>query len=506
VTGIASLKASPAQHASGIFLPAPEYIFKLPYSILIDPTPRLNVCVRYRESSQEQRMKFKEYSKVAVIVLVALLLAIPLGMIAEAVHERNNYRNEVIGDIERTWTGAQRVAGPVLSVPYLIDVTEPFINKTTGKEETRTRRYTRNIYRVARSLSVTGNAQTQIRSRGIYSVPVYSSELSFAGSFDVSDLKEVENLPGFVRFGQPAVSLSFSDIRGIEGTPALQWNGEALNFSAGSLLPNVGAGVHAEVSLPVTTQPIPVNIEVQLRGSQELSFAPLAQELTVQLESTWPHPKFDGQFLPEKRQISEQGFSSSWRMSSFATNAESKLSSCANNGDCYSLQQLSFGVKFFEPVDLYVKVNRAIKYGALFILLTFVAFFLTETLTHSRLHPTQYALVGLALAVFYLLLVSLSEHIPFARAYLVATLCCVGLIGVYLKSALHQGRLAIFFSGGISLLYGMLFFILRSEDFALLMGAMLVFLVLAIVMLMTRRINWYELGGQPDSGNSAENS
>ncbi len=445
-------------------------------------------------------MKFRVYTKVGMIMLVALLLIIPLGMISAVVYERNAYRNQVIHDIERTWTGTQRIAGPVLSVSYFVDVVEPFTNKTTGLEETRTRRLKRNAYWVAETLSITSEANTETRSRGIYSVPVYTSVHRLKGEFDATKLHELKaETPGFVRFDQPKLSLIVSDIRGIGGNPTLFWNGNEQRFIAGSSVPNMGAGVHAEIDVPQTSKRIPVDITLELRGSQELSFSPLANELTARLESSWPHPKFDGQFLPEKREISEQGFSSRWRMSSFATDAQGKLTGCANEGDCHQLHQLSFGVKFFEPVDIYVKVTRAIKYGALFIVLTFVAFFLTETLTRSRLHPLQYSLVGLALAVFYLLLVSLSEHMSFGGAYTAATLACAGLIGVYLKGALGQGRLALVFSVGIGLLYAMLYSILRSEDFALLMGALLLFGMLTTVMLLTRRIDWYELGGKEAS-------
>ncbi len=448
-------------------------------------------------------MKFRVYTKVGMIILVALLLIVPLGMISTVVYERNAYRNQVINEIERTWTGTQRIAGPVLSVPYWVEVNEQFVSKATGLEETRTRRLMRHVYWIAQTLSITSNAETETRSRGIYSVPVYSSSHRLTGEFDVTKLLELKTeTPGFVSFGQPELSLIVSDIRGIGGNPTLLWNGVEHSFKAGSSVPHLGAGVHAEINIAKNAKRIPVDITLELRGSQELSFAPLAKELTAQLKSSWPHPKFDGQFLPEKREISEQGFSSRWRMSSFATDAQGKLNDCANGGECHSLQQLSFGVNFFEPVDIYVKVTRAIKYGALFIVLTFVAFFLTETLTRSRLHPLQYALVGLALALFYLLLVSLSEHISFGASYAIATLACAGLIGVYLKGALGQSRLAAVFSVGIALLYAMLYSILRSEDFALLMGTFLLFAMLATVMLLTRRIDWYEMGARSSSVDS----
>lgn len=443
-------------------------------------------------------MTFKLYIKIGVILLLALLLLIPLGMISVVVHERSSYRSQVISDIETTWTGPQRVAGPVLSLPYWVDVEQSVPVAATGKSTTKLRRTRRVLYRLPESLSIASNASTETRTIGLYSVPVFTSQHDITGWFDASDLEEkAKSIAGFVSWGQPQLTLSVNNTRGIAGRPALVWNNERVNFAAGSRLANFPAGVHANVTLPDTRpelERIPVSVTLALRGSQELSFAPLAQDVAVSLKSDWPHPKFDGEFLPDERQISSEGFDAQWRTSAFATDAAGKLSACTRASECHALNKLSFGVKFFEPVDIYVKVNRAIKYGVLFIALTFVAFFLTETLTRSRLHPLQYALVGLALAVFYLLLVSLSEHMSFGRAYGLATLACAGLIGVYLRGVLGRAGLASTFSVGIALLYTLLFFILKSEDFALLMGSLLLFAMLSLVMLLTRGIDWYKVG------------
>ena len=442
-------------------------------------------------------MKFKVYSKVGMIILVALLLIVPLGMITGVVYERTSYRDQVIRDIERTWTGTQRVAGPVLSIPYLVDEIESFINPKTGQEEIRTRRIQHHVYWVPAKLKIKSRAETESLTRAIYEVPVFSSEHRLTGEFTIEQSrKAVESIEGFIEWGQPELSLIVSDIRGIGSNPSLNWNGVEHVFDAGSSIPHLNAGVHAEVELPQGTSRFPVEITLNLRGSQELSFTPLSGDLSAELTSNWPHPSFDGQFLPSKRDINEDGFSASWGMSALATDSQGALNDCATRGNCYPLNKLAFGVKFFEPVDIYVKVTRAIKYGALFIVLTFVAFFLTEILTKSRLHAMQYLLVGLALALFYLLLVSLSEHISFARAYVIATLACAGLVGVYLRGALGHKKLATVFSLGLLLLYAMLYAILRSEDFALLMGSLLLFAMLATVMMLTRRLDWYNMGDQ----------
>ncbi len=444
-------------------------------------------------------MKNRIYLKVGMIILVAILLLIPLGMIAGVVYERSAYRNDVIRDIERTWTGSQTLAGPVLAVPYLVDVTESFTNKKTGLKDTRTRSLEKHLYLVPDSLHIDSRVDTESRSRGIYTVPVFTSQQIIRGEFRVSDLDALaETTEGFVRWGNPTLNLLVSDIRGIGANPVLTWNGVSHSFAAGSTVPHFPAGIHADVELTKGATRFPLEISLPLRGSQGLSYVPLARELQTAIQAGWPHPKFDGQFLPEKRDISDSGFTATWRMSAFATNAQAKLNECVLNDECHAVRNLAFGVKFFEPVDIYAKVTRSVKYGALFIALTFVAFFLTEVLSKSRLHPLQYALVGLSLAVFYLLLISLSEHIPFAAAYLIATLACTGLIGVYLGTALGKKSLARAITAGITLLYAMLFGILGSEDFALLMGSLLLFAMLATVMMLTRGIDWYGLGSTDD--------
>ncbi|MEM7081371.1 MAG: cell envelope integrity protein CreD [Pseudomonadota bacterium] len=434
------------------------------------------------------------YIKVGMILLVALLLLVPLGMIASVVDDRSHYRDQVIREIERTWSGEQIVTGPVLKLPYLVDLTERITNPATGKLESRVRREHRMHYLIAETLHLESTAQTEMRTIGIYSVPVYTSHHDMRATFAFSSLETIENTEHFVRWGSPTLSLMVSDGRGISGEPVLNWNGQTQSLQAGSEMPNNPPGLHANVIWPQQAQTVDVSMTLTLRGSQSLYFSPLAHHFNASLQSGWPHPKFDGQFLPASRTVSDEGFSGVWDVSSFATNAQTQINGCFRESRCAAHQLPRLGVTFFEPVDIYTKVTRAIKYGVLFIAITFVAFFLTETLTRARLHPMQYVLVGLSLAIFYLLLVSLSEHMPFRHAYVMATVSSVTLIGVYLSGALGHRRLAFLYSVGMGLLYAMLFTILRSEDFALLMGTILLFGLLAAVMLLTRRIDWYEFG------------
>jgi len=217
------------------------------------------------------------------------------------------------------------------------------------------------------------------------------------------------------------------------------------------------------------------------------------------LASDWPHPSFVGQFLPREREITRNGFSADWRTSFFATNLEEALLRCPAQADpahedCRDFGSRHFGVSFVDPVDQYLKSERAVKYGFLFILLTFAGFFLLEVLRRFSVHPVQYGLVGLALALFFLLLLSFSEHIGFAAAYVFSAVACVGLIAYYVSHVLGSRTHGAGFGGALAVLYALLYAILGSEDYALLTGSMLVFGLLALVMVLTRRVNWSGFG------------
>ena len=288
-----------------------------------------------------------------------------------------------------------------------------------------------------------------------------------------------------------------NDVRGVEKQPVVQWQGRKIEFEPDSLLKELRNGMHAPLGVvEESDQNVAFSFDLDLHGMERLKFSPLGKSTVVTLKSDWPDPSFIGRYLPSERQIDEQGFTASWNVSSFSSSVAQNLQAC-KKGSCSSLANDMFGVTLFNSVDIYQQSERSIKYGLLFISLTFVVFFLFEVIKGLRLHPMQYLLVGLGLSVFFLLLVSLSELMAFAMAYLVATLASTALIGFYVSSILQSYKLGGFISAGLLLLYGMLYGILGSEDNALLMGSMLIFSVLALVMTVTRRIDWYELSGNP---------
>jgi inner membrane protein len=225
---------------------------------------------------------------------------------------------------------------------------------------------------------------------------------------------------------------------------------------------------------------------------------PVGAATSVSLSSKWPHPGFGGRILPEAgTRVSSDGFSAQWRTSHFATNLAQLHERCLQSRQCDAFNQHALALSFVQPVDLYQTVERSVKYGFLFIGLTFAAFFLLEVLQRRAIHPVQYALVGFALALFFLLLIALAEHLGFALAYAIAASACVALNGYYIAHALQSARRGAAFGVALAALYGLLYVILRAEDHALLMGSALVFACLALAMIATRRVDWYAIGAQP---------
>ncbi|HPQ96200.1 MAG TPA: cell envelope integrity protein CreD, partial [Thiolinea sp.] len=278
---------------------------------------------------------------------------------------------------------------------------------------------------------------------------------------------------------------------------------QELMLKPGSQLPEAASGMHARLPPLSPGQPrqLAFSFQLELRGMLELQYAPLAENTIINLVADWPHPKFSGALLPENRDISAQGFHASWRTSSISFNVNGALQQC-RQGHCNGLMENTVGFELHQPVDVYQQSERSIKYAFLFIILTFTVMHLLELLKKLRIHPVQYLLVGLALCVFYLLLVSLSEHLSFRLAYLLATLAGTSLLTLYFSAILHSHKLGLLLGGSLLTLYGMLYLILQAEDQALLMGSLLIFALLSTVMLGTRHMNWYALTGT-DSSNHA---
>ncbi len=423
-------------------------------------------------------------AKIGAILLLTLLLLVPMVHIRELIGERQALRDSVLQEVARSDAYAQQVVGPLLVVPYVRTIAG---NREVSGE----------LRLLPERLDMDGSLATQERKRGIYRARVYRADTRLAGHFDVpAGYGVAEGLESY-RFGEPRLVLGISDIRGIGNALTLRTGAGEIPFRPGVGTSLLASGVHAVLPGIDATAPqrLEYDIGLVLTGTREFSVAPVGRETNVRLASNWPHPSFTGEYLPRDRDISAAGFSAQWQTSFFSTSMEEALARCSLPDEaCAAFTGRQFGVGFIDPVDHYLKSERAAKYAFLFIGLTFAGFFLTEVLRRVSVHPVQYGLVGLALAMFFLLLVAFSEHIGFAAAYAVSATACVGLVTFYITHVLASRGQGLGFGVALAGLYGLLYGILSSEDYALLMGALLVFSLLAAVMVLTRRVSWSGAG------------
>ena len=428
-------------------------------------------------------MKLDTAFRLAIVAALCAALFIPVQMIQGLVAERQARHGEAIAGIAEGWGRPQVLFGPYLAVPYEVTRVDVAQETVDGRErEKRTERVERHVRRIAvDSIDWTLDAAVGEKARGIYRARLYGLKASAVGRFSVpAGFGIVEN-GGTVRVGTPRFVFCVSDAHGIRTIGPLAFDGASHAFRAGSGGPEPAAGLH--VPLPALAAPqsgaprsYAFSFSMELGGSESLALQPMGGDTTVAMHADWPHPSFQGQFLPVRHEIDAGGFTANWKISRYATQEKESL-----------------GVSFIESAGLYQRLERASKYGFLFIGLTFAAFLLVELLRRLALHPIQYTLVGLALAMFFLLLTALSEHVPFATAYGVATLACVGLVTIYLVKVLRSWRLGLAFGAALGALYAVLYALLKAEDYALLGGSLLLFGLLAAAMLATRNVDGFAL-------------
>jgi inner membrane protein len=442
---------------------------------------------------EETSMSLKGILKVAIIGFLGLVLGIGLIAVMGAVSERSQRRGQVYQDLAQTIAGSQVLAGPILVLPYEIQALSTLVDekgiRTTKQEISRHERLI-----LPRHLTMVGHLQSESRFRSLYEILLYGTQLKLEGHFEFSESKDIESPPGStIRWLAPYLVVLVQDNRGLTTIPIVTWSGEKSAVKPGHRGLNLGieGGFHSNLPQEVRAGgSFPFAIDLFLRGMQTLSWVPVGEETKVMLKGNWPHPSFQGRALPRSHRITAQGFEAEWESTHFSTNISQLIKSHAAET---SLQNQAIGVKLIQPVDIYQQTERSVKYGFLFIALTFATFLFYETLKQLSIHPIQYGFVGLALVLFYVLLLALSEHLDFAWAYAVASLASVCLIGFYMRYVLQSWRHALGFALSLALLDAVIYGILLSEDYALLYGATLLFVLLAATMIATRRVNWNAL-------------
>ncbi|MGH1485761.1 MAG: cell envelope integrity protein CreD [Cellvibrionaceae bacterium] len=447
--------------------------------------------------------------KILVIVAIGIAIIIPINLVKHKIYERQGYLEQAKYAVAESWTGEQLLMTPILVIPYQLKAQPKTGFYTQNQQAVSTEINTKKLETIVPT-NITGSINVSNKNvfKGIYEVPVYNSEISFSGQFSAEEIKgritQIKSLPNYSNMEKAYISIHISDMRGIDERPKLTINKKLTDLYPGSQLSGLSAGLHSELQDDLSNiGSIDFNVLLSLRGMGSLSFITLADDSHINMQSDWPHPKFIGSSLPKDRSVSSSGFNAQWQSTRYSSNSFSSLKQCNNNNQCHALISSSSGVSFIDPVDIYLQSERSTKYAMLFIGLSFITFFIFEHIKQVRIHPIQYGFVGLSIATFYLLLISLAEHIAFHWAYLIGVTCCSSLLLFYVRYMLKKLSSALLFCVMTITLYGLLYVIVQAEDFALLMGAFLVFIVLATLMVVTRKIDWYSLSNTNESNNKA---
>ncbi|EIV5841092.1 cell envelope integrity protein CreD [Klebsiella pneumoniae] len=428
-------------------------------------------------------LKSPLFWKITTLIGCIVLLSLPLMMVRELINERADYRSEVVDAIEQSTSGSQKLAGPLIAIP----ITETLTRMENQKEVNYQRNWV--YYWLPESLAVTGKQTVESRRVGIYSGQVWHNALQIKASFDPLRLAALRKTN--IVLGQPRLVVSVGDARGIGAIHAPEVNGNVLSVEPGLGISGDGAGIHMPMpALAEDNKPLEIAFSLDLNGTGEFSLAPLGRNSELQLTSNWPHPGFLGSFLPTQREVSAAGYRAHWQSSWFANDMGSYFK---DDMEIPWSRLPAFSADVMSLADQYQLTDRATKYAILLIGLTFMAFFVFESLTRRPLHPMQYLLVGLSLVLFYLVLLALSEHIGFTAAWLAASLSGAVMNGIYLQAVLRGWRNSLLFVAALLLLDGVMWFLLHSEDSALLLGTGVLALALSVLMFLTRRVDWYAL-------------
>ncbi|HYK88316.1 MAG TPA: cell envelope integrity protein CreD [Acidobacteriota bacterium] len=438
----------------------------------------------------------KHYSivlKMGAIILLGLLLLIPLSMVNSLLSERLARRDDAVKEITSTWGNAQVIFGPVLIVPYNFirkSFKDQIVNGLVERVEVSETAQAR-AYFLPATLKIDAHLTPSLLHRGIYEAVAYSGTTKITGRFDRPAFAEFQVNPQQILWEDAELAISITDLRGAKESMQVKLGDILIPLKPGARLAGFAGGVYARVKgLELQTGTIPFEMALTFNGSRSLRFVPVGANNDVQLASAWPDPGFQGAFLPTERRVGPDGFDAHWQVSYYGRSYPQQWTD-TNPVMGNAVMESVFGVDLVTVVDSYRFVERSVKYGILLIALMFTAFFLFEVMTAVRIHPFQYTLVGIALCLFYLALLALSEVISFGPAYWTGAAAATIMISLYSAKALRGGRRAGVVAAGLSAVYAFMFVILRLQDYSLLIGTAGLFLVLGIVMYVTRNLDWY---------------
>ena len=427
----------------------------------------------------QEKLRTSVGLKLFMIGFLTLVLLIPAFIIQALIADREKRKSDVLKEITSKWGEQQTITGPVLTIPVVNTMKAP-----NGDVQS----MTRFINILPESLNINGRVIPKERYRGIYKILLYTCQLQLDGQFSLGRIQDLDLKDGTIQFNNSSLEFGLSDMKGVNEEIAVKWNSKEYQAKSGIVQSALPAGFHIKPSLEQKDAEYHFSINIDLDGSEEIRFVPVGQETNAYIESDWQHPSFTGDFLPTTRNVKENVFDATWKILSYNRNfPQISYGSPIQYGDSF------FGVKFIFPVDQYQKTMRTVKYAIMFIGLTFLCCFLIEILNRARMHPIQYLLIGSALVLFYLMLLSLSEHMPFQFAYLLSSAGMILLIAFYTKSILGNFKFMVIIVSVLIALYGFLYVNLQLHDYALLLGSAGLFVILALVMYLTRNVNWFTI-------------
>jgi len=439
-----------------------------------------------------------------LVAAILLLMSLALSWINGTVATRERHQQNAQQRVAESHPGEQTLIGPVLVVPYqehyLHDVCDD--KGKLLRQEPRSQRYEARFF--PDQMQLEGHISVHTRAVGIHPVRVYGLKGVLRGQFGVPDETQFvhHHRDSQLIIGKPSLVLALRDLRGFAIVPQLQWGEQILVAQSGTDSEVLATGVHFDLpALPKGGAASRFMLALDLSGMQSFAVVPVGRDNQVSLTSSWPHPSFGGHFLPrsEGRKITPEGFSAQWSLPSLATAAQRTVAQASKENEIWNADRIE--VRFIDPINIYSLSWRATEYGLLFIVIMFAAFFLFEVLKSLRIHAIQYAFIGAAQAIFFLLLLALSEQFAFLASYVTAATACLLLTAIYLRHVLGSALRSLGFSVLLGVLYGLLYGILSAEDLAFLLGTALVFTGLAAMMLVTRKIDWHQyLGGVGGAG------
>ncbi len=433
-----------------------------------------------------KNLKSNIFFKIGIIFFLILVLLIPTSMVKGLINERENVQTSAINEVSSKWGDGQTISGPFVSIPF--DRYEKRFNKKDSISE---------IIKIKdwahflpEKLNISGKINPEKRYRGIYEVVVYESNLKLKGNFNNINFKNFDIQEENIHFDKATINIGITDLKGIEKQVSVKWNDIKYSFNSGTSTKDIiKTGINTIIPFKknslLNSQ---FEIDLDLKGSQYLYFIPIGKTTDVTIKSNWNTPSFTGEYLPDDRNVNKDGFESKWNILHLNRNFPQQWT-----GSKYKIKNSAFGTDLLLPVDNYKKSYRVARYAILFIVLTFITFFFVEVMNKIFIHPIQYLLVGIALVVFYTLLLSFSEHINFNLSYIFAALLTLSLISMYTVGILKSKQIGILIFGILFILYSFIFTIIQLEDYALLIGSLGMFAILAIVMYFSRKIDWYNI-------------